>query len=179
MLSKAEGNVDNSGFGNWLGGSGWLTPNTGAINSYGELTNSRRHEFKLYTSYLIPVADVLLGVSYTGTSGRPYTLYAQLSGRSLNVPGSSSRSQVYLLPRGSERNEFYHNVDLRAEKLFNFSGNRFGVYADVTNLFNRSGITSVNTRYPSTTIGGNRVLYQAPTGVQSARQVTLGARWTF
>ena len=29
VYSKAEGNMDNSGFGNWLGGNGWVSPNTG------------------------------------------------------------------------------------------------------------------------------------------------------
>ena len=46
VLAKAEGNVDNTGFGNWLGGTQWGSPNTGTINTFGELTNSRRHEIK-------------------------------------------------------------------------------------------------------------------------------------
>ena len=42
------------------------------------------------------------------------------------------------------------------------SGQRFGIFADVSNLFNTATITSVQTRYPSTTISGAVVPYQAP-----------------
>jgi len=77
------------------------------------------------------------------------------------------------------RNDFVHYFDLRAEKVFNVGPHRFGVFADIVNLFNSSGITSRQTRYPSTSIGGNTVLYQAPTGVQGAVQTTFGARWSF
>ena len=72
VLSKAEGNVDNSGFGAYLGGSSWTSPNN-LINAYGELTNSRRHEIKAYFTYQIPKVDVMVGGNYTGLSGRPFT----------------------------------------------------------------------------------------------------------
>ena len=64
VLAKAEGNVDNSGFGNWLGGNVGL-PEHGQTNSVGELTNSRRHEVKVY---LTPGAEDrgLFGGDYTG-----------------------------------------------------------------------------------------------------------------
>ena len=78
VLSKATGNVDNTGFGNWLAGTAWNSPNTAIINADGELTNSRRHEIKAYVSYQVPRIDVLLGGAYTGYSGRPYTPYGQI-----------------------------------------------------------------------------------------------------
>jgi hypothetical protein len=133
---------------------------------------------KVHLSAQIPKIDVLFGMSYTGMSGRPYTPYQQYSQSQLNMTGSARR-QIFLQPRGTERNEFYHNVDLRAEKMFRAMGNRFGIYMDVANLFNRAGITTVQTRYPSTSIGGNTVKYQAPTVIQGARQATFGARWSF
>ena len=179
VLSKAEGNVDNTGFGNWLGGTGWRSPNTAVTNAYGELTNSRRHEVKAFVTYEVPKVDVMLAGVYTGLSGRPYAPFAQFSSSDLGgLPGSGSR-QIYLAPRGSERTEATHNFDLRAEKVFNINTHRFGVYADMINLFNTAGITAVQTRYPSTTIAGETVLYGAPTGVQGARQITFGARWSF
>ena len=98
----------------------------------------------------------------------------------LNLPTSpSARRQVFLEPRGTERNDFSHNFDLRAEKAFKVEGHRFGVYADIVNLFNTASITTRNPRYPSTTISGETVLYKAPTAVQGARQVTIGGRWMF
>ena len=80
--------------------------------------------------------------------------------------------------RGSA-NDFYNNVDLRAEKAFRIQTHRFGVYADIVNMFNTATITSRQARVPSTTVSGATVLYKAPTGVQGARQMTLGGRWMF
>ena len=79
VLAKAEGNIDNTGFGAWLGGTQWGSPNTGLINSFGELTNSRRHEIKLNVEYNIPKVDVMLGGVYTAESGRPYTPFQRYS----------------------------------------------------------------------------------------------------
>jgi len=179
VLSKSDGTVDNSGWSAYLSGQLWATPNTALINSDGELTNSRRHEFKFYVTYLIPKIDVMISPQYTGTSGRPYQPYYPYSSRDLNLPFSSQRS-INLAPRGSATNEFYNNIDLRAEKYFQVpGGHRFGVYVDVLNVFNTTSITGVNTRYPYTTISGNQVLYQAPTNLQGARQATFGGRWSF
>jgi hypothetical protein len=178
VLAKAEGTVDNTGFGNWLNGTAWNSPNTATINRFGELTNSRRHEVKADIAYTIPRADVLLGAVYTGVSGRPYTPYARFSSSDLNLPGSSRR-EIFLAPRGSERNDFSNQVDLRAEKAFRVQGHRFGVYADVFNLFNTATVTTRQDRYPNTTIGGATVAYQAPTALQGARQLTFGGRWMF
>jgi hypothetical protein len=174
VLSKADGNVDNTGFGNYLSGSGWTSPNTAIINADGELTNSRRHEVKAYFTYRIPKVDVMVGGNYTGLSGRPWTPNRQFPSSQLSV-GSSSRRTILLEPRGSRRTEFIHNVDLRLEKVFQVQGNRFGVYADTLNLFNANAVTSVQARYPSS--GG--IDFQAPTGIQGARQVTFGFRWSF
>ncbi len=118
VLSKATGNVDNTGFGNWLGGTAWDSPNTAIINADGELTNSHRHEVKAYVSYQVPNIDVLVGGAYTGYSGTPFTPYQQFSSSQLNLPSPSSRRQIFLEPRGTEKNDFYNNFDLRIEKAF-------------------------------------------------------------
>ena len=122
VLSKAEGNVDNAGFGNWVGGNAWVSPNTALINNIGEMTNSRRHEFKMYVTYQIPKIEVMFSPEYTGLSGRPYTPYYSAQQQHAEHSGSSTRRQIYLLPRGSERNDFVHNFDLRAEKVFHVCG---------------------------------------------------------
>ena len=182
VLSKAEGNMNNSGYYSWAGGAysyTWVSPNTAFTNNYGELTYSRPHEIKLYGSYQIPKADVMVSLMYTGYSGTPYTPYQQFGYSTLGIPSPSGRRQISLLPRGSVRNDFYNNLDLRLEKLFHYRENRFGIYLDVMNLTNRSGVTGRQTRYPDTSIGGNTVLYQAPTSVQDSRQATFGLRWTF
>jgi hypothetical protein len=178
VLSKAEGNVDNSGEAAWVGGSTWNSPNTALINTFGELTNSRRHEVKADISYQIPKVDVFLGALYFGYSGRPFTPYGQYTNGQLNLP-TSARRQIFLEPRGTEKNDFYNDVDLRAEKAFRIQGHRFGVYADMVNLFNTATVTTRQARYPNTTISGSTVLYKAPTAIQGARQVTFGGRWSF
>jgi Carboxypeptidase regulatory-like domain len=174
VLSKAEGSVDNSGFGAYLSGSGWTSPNTALINSYGELTNSRRHEVKAYFTYRVPKIDVMLGGNYTGLSGRPFTPQAIFSSRDLSV-GSSSRRTILLEARGTEVNDFINQVDLRVEKAFEVQSNRFGVYADTINLFNSNTVITRQATFPSS--GG--IAYKAPTGIQGARQVTFGLRWMF
>jgi hypothetical protein len=178
VLAKAEGNVSNSGGGAYLGNTTWNSPNTAIINAVGELTNSRRHEVKADVTYNVPKVDVFVGALYFGYSGTTYTPFGQYSNGQLSLP-TSARRQIFLEPRGTERNDFYHDVDLRAEKAFRLQGHRFGVYADIINLFNTATVTSRQARYPSTTIGGNTVAYQAPTAVQGARQVTFGGRWVF
>jgi hypothetical protein len=175
VLSKSDGTVDNSGEGNYLGGTFWQGPNTSLINSFGELTNSRRHEIKGYFTYQIPKVDVMLGGNYTGTSGRPWTPFQVYSNGVLPVGGSSARRTIFLEPRGSERNQFVNQVDLRVEKVFTVQANRFGVFMDTTNLFNANAVLSVQARYPSS----GRIAYKAPTSIQGARQVTFGARWMF
>ena len=178
VLSKAEGNVDNSGFGNNRSGTFFTSPNTALINTEGELTNSRRHEVKAYFTYRLPKVNVMLGGNYTGYSGTPYTPNALYSNGALPTGGSARRT-ILLQPRGTERNDFRHQVDLRAEKAFQVQGNRFGVYADTINLFNANGVLTRSARYPNTTIGGETVAYKAPLTIQGARQVTFGLRWAF
>ena len=121
VLSKATGTVDNSGFGNWLNGVVWDSPNTATINTDGELTNSRRHEIKAFVSYQVPKIDVMLGGAYFGYSGRPYTPYVQLSRTArLNAADRTPGRRVFLEPRGTERNDFFNQFDLRAEKAFRY-----------------------------------------------------------
>ena len=178
VLAKAEGNVDNTGFGNWLGGTQWGSPNTGTINTFGELTNSRRHEFKANISYSVPKVDVFVGAVYNGLSGRPYTPFQRYTNAQLNLP-TNPRKEIFLEPRGSERNDFYNNLDIRAEKAFRVNNHRLSIYADIVNVLNTATVTTRQARVPSTTISGSTVLYGAPTGVQLARQVTFGGRWIF
>jgi Carboxypeptidase regulatory-like domain len=178
VLAKAEGNVDNSGFGNNRSGTFFTSPNTALINTEGELTNSRRHEIKAYFTYRLPKIDVMLGGNYTGLSGTPWTANALYSNSALPT-GGSARRIILLEPRGTERNDFRHQVDLRVEKAFQVQGNRFGVYADMINLFNTNTVLTRQARYPNTTIAGETVLFKAPLTIQGARQVTFGLRWAF
>ena len=96
----------------------WDSPNTAIINTFGELTNSRRHEIKADVSYRFPKVDVLLGGVYTGYSGRPYTPYQRYTNAPAESADQSAAKEIFLEPRGTERNDFFNNFDLRAEKAF-------------------------------------------------------------
>jgi hypothetical protein len=174
VLSKAEGNVDNSGSGAYFSGSSFTSPNSSIVNAYGELTNSRRHEVKAYFTYRVPVVNVMIGGNYTGLSGRHFQPSFVVPSSQLSVDRSSRRT-IFLEPRGSRENDFVHQVDVRAEKVFDIQGNRFGVYADMVNLFNANGVTARIGTYPSS--GG--IPFLAPNGIQGARQITFGGRWSF
>ena len=83
----------------------------------------------------------MLGGVYTAESGRPYTPFQRYTTAQLNLP-PNARKEILLEPRGSERNDFYNNIDLRAEKAFRVQQHRFGVFADIINLFNTATVTS-------------------------------------
>src|SRR5262249_31858517 len=141
---------------------------------FGEQTTSCRHEVNAFFTYLVPKVDVMFGSEYQGLSGRPFTPFAVYTSSQLSIPLSSRRT-VFLEPRGSRRNDFFNQLDLRVEKVVTVQGHRFGVYADTVNLFNNATITARQARVPSS--GG--IAFLAPTTIQGARQVTFGGRWSF
>lgn len=185
VYSKADGNVGNAGR-SGFGGTGFRNPNLTLLNTSGRMENDRTHEVKLFAGYQIPVVEVSLNAYYRAVSGATYTPLANVSGSGsvLNWTGSLN---LYLKPRGSERYEMQHIVDLRAEKVFNISGHRFGLFADVANLFNNDTVTSVQTRVPSRNItfpGADgpetiSVAYKSPISLIAPRQMTIGGRWSF
>jgi hypothetical protein len=183
VYSKSEGNVGNSGRAGF-GGTGFRNPNLVLLNQYGVMEQDRPHEFKLMAGYTIPKVEVGMSAYYRSISGVTYTPVSLVSGSSsvLNWTGSLN---VNLEPRGSQRMDTQHLVDFRVEKEFKVDVHRFGVYLDVANLFNNGVISGVQTRVPSRTITdpatgeGFPVKYKSPTAVVSARQMTIGARWTF
>jgi hypothetical protein len=76
-------------------------------------------------------------------------------------------------------------LDLRLEKVFSLGGrDKVGVFADIRNSLNRSTITAVLTRVPSTevTTGPGEtatVLFDAPGSIIAPRQAEFGLRWSF
>jgi hypothetical protein len=175
VLSKAEGNIRNTGFGN-ISDSAYETPNIPLLNGIGPLNTDRTHEVKAFASYQVPVVEAGLSVYYRYVTGRPFTAYERLSGSRINYVSSQN---VFLEPRGGRRNEAESSIDLRAEKVFRAGVHRFGVYFDVRNLFNTGPITVSQDRYPSQSIAGNTVDFGSATALLEARQATFGLRWSF
>jgi hypothetical protein len=182
VLSKAEGNVDNTS-GQQISSSIFENPNRSIVNTDGRLTNDRTHEFKLLGSYQIPKVEVSVNGVFRALSGRPYTPFAQYATSLLNAPTASR--QPFLEPRGSRRREADRNLDLRFEKSFSLgSRDRLGLFVDVLNVFNADTITAVQTRVPNTTITyapgqTTTVNFESPSTLVAARQVQLAARWSF
>ncbi len=182
VLSKAEGNVDNTG-GQQIGSSIFENPNRSIVNTDGRLTNDRTHEFKLLGSYSIPKIEVGVNAVFRSLSGRNYTPFAQYATSLLNAPTASR--QPFLEPRGSRRLPSDSNLDLRFEKTFNLgSRDRIGLFLEVLNTFNANTTTAVVTRTPSTDITYapgqvTTVNFESPQTLVPARQIQLAARWTF
>jgi hypothetical protein len=190
VLSKAYGSIDNStesSFGNnssTNGGGGarqFETPNIALVNANGESTNSRRHEVKVMLGVQVPKIDVSVNAYFRALSGRPYTPFQQFASSVINFPATSAGRRVLLEPRGSRRRDSESILDLRLEKIFKLGAdkNRIAFYADITNVFNASTVTSLQVRVPDLVIGNETVDFEGPTGVIDPRQVTFGARWSF
>lgn len=180
VLSKTEGTVDNNDFAASTGASRqYETPTTGILNADGLNTNDRRHEIKAYASVQVPVIEVGINASFRSMSGRPYTPFQGFRSRDINFPFSAGRT-VLLEPRGSRRRERENIVDLRLEKIFKTGDTeKFGLYADIRNVFNSSTPIVVVTRVPEEAILGVDVPFGAPRTLTPPRQFTLGARWSF
>jgi hypothetical protein len=173
VLSKAEGTVPSSGalFGQFD------TPNSILINRDGLVPIDPRHEFKLFFGYQIPKVEVGANMGYRGISGQTYTPFQRIASSTTNW--TTSNVDVFIEEQGSYRNDMLNIVDLRLEKVFSTGYNRFGVYADIENLFDVGTVTTRQNRYPSAVISGNTVLFGDATAVTPARQITFGARWSF
>ncbi len=152
------------------------TPNTSLINRDGRIPNDRPHEFKMFAGYQIPVIELAVNASFRGVSGTTYTPFNRVASGRINW---TSSADVQLAPQGSYRNDPVRILDLRVEKVFSYDVHRFGIYADIENATNSGVITVRNNRFPSVGIRGNTVLFGSPTAVNAARQITIGARWSF
>ena len=130
-------------------------------------------------SYQVPKIDVLLGGVYTGYSGTAVHAIPAVQQQPAEPAAPSSRRQIFLEPRGTEKNDFYNNFDLRAEKAFKVPGIASVVFADIFNLFNTATVTTRQARYPRHDDLRFDGAYKAPTAVQGARQLTFGGRWMF
>jgi hypothetical protein len=189
VLSKATGTTDSYGSAAIGQGRQFESPNLSLINADGESIPSARHEIKAYLTYQVPVVEVGVNLAVQSVSGNTYTPYEQYSGRTLNVPWTSSSRRVLLEARGSRRLDMTQQVDLRLEKIFKLGErkDRIGIYADITNVLNRGTVTSNVTRYTGSTFTtvqngetvGTLVPFEGPAAIMAPRQVTFGARWSF
>ena len=180
VVSKTEGTVANTAFAGVAGGQ-FATPNTSLTNAGGPTSLDRRHTLRLFAGYQIPKIEVSVNGFWSYESGAPYAPY-------VSVPKSATKwtdaLNVNVLPRGTFSTERVTQTAVRIEKVVRDGVHRFGVYADIQNLFNQGAVLSNNRRYPSTQLTDDQgkpfnVLVTGPLTQMPGRQITLGARWSF
>ncbi len=179
VLAKNEGTVDpysNESIG--FGGALFDTPTHGLVNSYGEFVPSRRQELKVVATYEIPQIELNLNAYYRLISGETYAYTQLYSPQQLSYPYLLGREPL-IEPRGSRRYPIENLLDLRVEKAFKVGNGRIGLYADITNVFNATQVTGVQTRVPPLTVEDVDLTYGTPTVLVAPRQVILAARWSF
>jgi hypothetical protein len=175
VLSKTEGNVSNGGESGIASGQ-FETPNGILVNAFGPAGYDRRHEIKIMGGYQIPRAEVSLSAYFVALSGYNYAPYASVS---KSVTAWSGSISTNLEPRGNRKLPFDEELTLRVEKVVNVGVHRFGLYADIGNLFNSTVVTGVVTRVDGSSVLGQTVPFEAPTSLIAGRQATLGVRWSF
>ena len=182
VRAKATGNVDN-GSASQVATRQFESPNLALVNSEGEASFTPKHEFKLLGSYQIPVIEASVNAYLRSTSGLPYGRIQQFPTSLLGSGVSATYRRVFIDPRGTYHLPTLTQLDLRIEKNFTAPGsNRFGVYVDIENVANRGGITNVVTRTTSATLANGTTFplpFGTPGGLQTPRQVRIGARWSF
>jgi hypothetical protein len=132
--SRSKGNMYNSGTASW-GGNYFENPNR-QINAYGDLIYDAPHALNVYGTVTLPW-DIVLTPRFTYESGSNWTPYVVVS----EVAGSP---WVFLEERGSQRLPSQVSLDVRMEKVFEFTPRyKLGVLLDAFNIFNRGVPTSV------------------------------------
>jgi len=181
VLGHSYGTVNNTSGENDGASRVFENPSLALVNRDGDLRNDRRHEFKLYATYQIPVVDVGINGIWQSFSGRTWTPFQRYSIAQTGFAPSSSGREFYLEPRGTSRMPWQHSLDLRLDKQFRItSRDRVSVYLDINNVFNADTILDFQDRAPSRTITGiGPIAVGAPISLLSPRQLTIGGRWMF
>jgi hypothetical protein len=186
VLSKTDGTVDNNDssiFG--LSQYSFETPTLALVNSEGPLTFDRRHEVKVLATYQVPKIDLNLNAYYRFLSGITYAAFERFGEKRIHFGNSSGRTPL-IEPLGAHRTDSLSTLDLRLEKVFRLADRRdqFGIYSDITNVFNSGKATSVFRRFPSSAVtispeDSAQVPLGAPAALLDPRVITFGARWSF
>jgi hypothetical protein len=189
VLSRTEGTISNGSEATFGPSRFYETPTLSLVNADGRAANDRPRELKAMLGIQVPVIEVAFNAYFRSISGATYTAFQQLSSSQTSFSsyyGSTAGRRPFLEPRGARRLPTENILDLRLEKIFALgaSKNRIAVYADITNALNKTLVTDVLRRVPSTTVATGPtsttpVEFDAPAAVIAPRQAILGARWSF
>jgi len=151
----------------------WYTGQFGAdpndlINANGPLNLDKRWLAKVSLGYNFPF-DILFSVNYLFQSGRPTLQAVRIP--DLNQPGTV---KIQAVPKGEERHDSQHLVNLRVEKSFNiYKTARISVLGDIFNVFNDDAVT----RWRSYDVWSNS--YKVPNWIPYPRRFQLGVKFQF
>ena len=164
-------------------------PNAAFVNADG-VSGGRRHNFKGIGSYKFP-HDIVFGVNFRISSGRPITRTVTIDGCSATITTNclnQGNTGVNAEKRGSVELPALATLDLRAGRLFKMRGKNVELSMDVYNVTNsnkvfnvRTGSTLTNVRYandptqPITQIP----TFLSPTGILGPRIIRFNATWWF
>jgi outer membrane receptor protein involved in Fe transport len=181
VYSKAEGNIDNVGFGpgGGNGGPGTFldTPNS-LVNAEGTLTHDQTHQIKLQGEYIFPGIGVRLGANYTYFTGDSWTRRSNVllvddgAGGFERYDFSTVPFRYFTEPRGSRRLEATNNLDLRAAWQREIGPGLFGLAVDVFNVFNQGRAEEVFDRGVGSDLG-------APTEWNLPLNARVSVRYSF
>jgi hypothetical protein len=178
VYSRTMGDVNNDGYEGAGSSTTFENPNYALVNSDGVLGYDRTHEFKLFVGYQVPKVEVGLDAYLHAWSGHAWQGYTIVTTSDLDL-GLPDSIEPRIEPRGSRRAAFETILDLRAEKVVPLGLYRLGLYLDIQNLFNAGTVTASQSLYPSDTVGGSTVAFGSPSALVPARQLTVGARFSF
>lgn len=161
----------------------YLNPNL-QVNAFGPTSLDRTHMFKFAGTYQAP-AGFNLSLFYSALSGVPW-LTSQSGGAGINGarvvrffraqnPGILTETfiDVAAEPRGGNRHEAEHKLDVRVEKAFTLGPANLALQADVYNLLNANTIIrlqSLRTDAPN---------FLRPAQLMLPRAARLGVRVSF
>ena len=183
VISKTEGTISNSTYAG-ISSAQFETPNGILVNAGGPTSYDRRNMVRLFAGYQIPKIEVSVNGYWRYESGWPFAPYLAINRKTTGWTGTINNN---IEPRGTATFMLpsFTQTDLRLEKVVNYGVNRFGVYLDLQNAFNQNSIQGMVSRYPSSSVtnpatGDSATVYLGmPSAQQSARQITLGLRWSF
>jgi hypothetical protein len=133
-------------------------------------------QVKFLGTYLVPKADVSIAATFRSLPGpgivSNYIASNAVVQPSLGRPLSASAPNVTvnLVAPGTMFGEQTNLLDLRLSKILRFGQYRTAVNLDLANLFNSSGVTTLNNNFAT---------WQVPTGIHQARIAKLSVNFDF
>jgi len=167
LSSRATGSYGMSQSLTWYTGQFGADPNN-LINAKGPLNLDKEWLIKLSLGYNFPL-DILASFNYLYQSGRPTLKFVRVP--DLNQPGVT---KIQAEPKGKERFEDQHLLNLRVEKVFNLHQTaKLRFMVDIFNLLNDATIT----RWRSSDVW--QTSYQDPSWIPYPRRAQVGVKFEF